>query len=93
MQEGKRQVKAMGTIIQLWIQHEDPTPILEAAVQQIRAFEKRFSANDPASDLMKVNQNAGIQPTKVAKDLFALIALAKEHSLPEDSFLNIAMGP
>ncbi len=45
---------------QLWIQHEDPTPILEAAVQQIRAFEKRFSANDPASDLMKVNQNAGI---------------------------------
>ena len=39
MQEGKRQVKAMGTIIQLWIQHEDPTPILEAAVQQIRAFE------------------------------------------------------
>ncbi|MFD2390484.1 FAD:protein FMN transferase [Enterococcus gallinarum] len=93
MQEEKRQVKAMGTIIQLWIQHEDPTPILEAAVQQIRAFEKRFSANDPASDLMKVNQNAGIQPTKVAKDLFALIALAKEHSLPEDSFLNIAMGP
>ena len=25
--------------------------------------------------------------------MFALIALAKEHSLPEDSFLNIAMGP
>jgi thiamine biosynthesis lipoprotein len=92
MQAGRQQVKAMGTTIQLWIQHADPEPILEIALQKIKDFEKRFSANDPLSDLMKINNHTG-QPVKVTKDLYELIALAKKHSIPEDSFLNIAMGP
>ena len=71
----------MGTIIQLWIQHEDPTPILEAAVQQIRAFEKRFSANDPASDLMKVNQNAGIPADQSSQRLVCFDRLSKRAQL------------
>ncbi|WP_320165351.1 FAD:protein FMN transferase [uncultured Trichococcus sp.] len=93
MNEAKRTIYLMGTVIQLWIQHPDPEIILENAENRLRDYEKRFSANDKNSDLMKINTQAGKAPVTVDKDLFELIKLGKMHSLPDDSALNITIGP
>lgn len=83
----------MGTTIQLSVEHETPESVLDTLIARLEAYEKRFSAHDHESELMQVNENAGIQSVKVHPDLYALIKIGKAHSLTENSFLNIAIGP
>lgn len=42
---------------------------------------------------MKINDQAGKNPVQVDTDLFELITIGKRHSLPNDSALNITIGP
>ncbi len=93
MRQASRTCQLMGTIIQLWIEHNDPEKILEEAERQLIDYENRFSANDDHSHLMAINHHAGMAPVQVEDDLFELIKIGKKHSLPEDSFLNISIGP
>ncbi|MFK4567348.1 thiamine biosynthesis lipoprotein [Enterococcus sp. UD-01] len=93
MNEGKRTLQLMGTVIQIWVQHETPELLLAEAEQRLIDYEKRFSANDPHSDLMKINKQAGKAPVKTQPDLYELIKIGKQQSLVENSFLNIAIGP
>lgn len=83
----------MGTVIDLMIEHPKSANILNKLIQKLTIYEKRFSANDPDSELMAVNQAAGVTPVSVHKDLYQLIKVGKEHSICENSFLNIAIGP
>lgn len=85
--------KAMGTSIRLTIAHEQAHEILAEAKQRLLDFEKRFSANDAHSLLMRVNAKAGISPVEVDDDIFKLIAIGKRYSLKENTCLNIAIGP
>lgn len=93
MNEAKRTIYLMGTVIQLWIQHDDPEKILANAENRLRDYARRFSANDKNSDLMKISDQAGKMPVQVDDDLFELIKIGKSHSLPDDSALNITIGP
>lgn len=88
-----REVRMMGTIIQITIQHKSPHETLDKVVNRLEEYEKRFSAHDPQSELMQVNKNAGIKPVKVKSSLYELIKIGQEHSLPADSSLNITIGP
>lgn len=92
MKEASRTIQLMGTTIQLWIQHVNPEPLAEEAVRRLYDYEQRFSANRP-SHLMTINQQAGKRSVNVEADLLELIRIGKQHSLPRDSFLNIAIGP
>ena len=69
----KRQIKAMGTLIQLSINHDDAEYLFDLAEAKIRAWEQRFSANNTQSELMAINQQAGIRPVQVHPELFHLI--------------------
>lgn len=93
MKQEQRTIHLMGTVIQLWIRHENPTELLEKAEKKLEDFERRFSANDAYSDVNQINQQAGIVPVAVDEDLFELIQIGKEHSLAKGSALNIAIGP
>ncbi|MBO4107208.1 FAD:protein FMN transferase [Streptococcus suis] len=93
MQASSRQVRLMGTVIDTTIWHENPEPILDQVEQLLYLYKDRFSANDLTSELMEVNLNAGVQAVPVAPDLYELIELGKKHSLAENSFLNITIGP
>lgn len=93
MNEESRTCYLMGTVIKLWVQHDQADELLPEAEQRLIDYEKRFSANNDASELMVVNHQAGVAPVKVDDDLFELIKIGKKHSLPQDSFLNIAIGP
>lgn len=83
----------MGTRITLQIEHPKAEVLLNRAEEMLKDYEKRFSANDNKSDLMHVNQSAGIKPVEVDGDLFELIAQAHAVSLSSDSKFNLTIGP
>src|SRR5699024_8205818 len=93
MQIQHRDIHMMGTIIEITVQHDLPNLILDELIHRLKEYEKRFSAHDPESELMKVNKNAGIMPVKVKPSIYKLIKLGKKHSTPPDSSLHITIGP
>ncbi|BDD39087.1 FAD:protein FMN transferase [Streptococcus ruminantium] len=93
MQASSRIIRLMGTMIETKIWHEQAETILDQVEELLYLYKDRFSANDLTSELMEVNLNAGVQAVPVTQDLYELIKLGKKHSLAEDSFLNITIGP
>ena len=93
MQLTNRRVRLMGTVIDVSIYHEEPTPLLDQVEALLHTYNKRFSANDDSSELMKINKAAGLHSVTVHPELFELIALGKWHSCQPGSHLNIAIGP
>ncbi|MGF1688051.1 FAD:protein FMN transferase [Photobacterium japonica] len=83
----------MGTFIDLVVYHPDGEQLIKQAYQQLAQYAQRFTVNQPDSELMRVNQQAGIAPVKVPPDLFNLIHLAKQHSADQRNPFNIAIGP
>lgn len=93
MKQVRESVRLMGTIIDLIMEHEAPTAIMEEVIHRLKEYERRFSANDPTSELMIINNNAGIKPVSVHPQLYELIKIGKYHSCDSSSHLNIAIGP
>lgn len=90
----RKTLKLMGSHIDILIFDSiDAENILDDAVEMLKMYEHRFSANDDSSELMVVNHNAGIKAVEVHPDLFDLIKIGKVHSCSPNSFLNIAIGP
>lgn len=86
-------LRLMGTKIDLIIDSPNAEQLTADCIALLHKYNKRFSANDDTSELMAINQNAGIKPVKAHSDLINLITLAKAHSLESPSHLNIAIGP
>ena len=86
-------INQMGTRISLSIVHPEAENLLEKASHMLADYEARFSANNSKSDLMMVNQQAGIQPVHVDSDLYELIQIGKKYSLSSNLALNITIGP
>ena len=93
IKEAHRNVKMMGTSIDLMVVHKEPEFVLDEMVERLKMYEQRFSANDDASELARINQAAGKKSVQVHPELFELIEIGKKHSLASESFLNIAIGP
>ena len=89
MQLTNRRVRLMGTVIDVSIYHEEPEPLLDQVEALLHTYNKRFSANDDSSELMKINKAAGLHSVTVHPELFELIALGKWHSCQPESHLNI----
>ena len=90
----RKTLKLMGSHIDILIFDSiDAESILDDAVEMLKMYEHRFSANDDSSELMVINHNAGIKAVEVHPDLFDLIKIGKVHSCSPNSFLNIAIGP
>lgn len=83
----------MGTVIDLLIEHPSADALMTEVISRLKVYEHRFSANDPSSELMAINRNAGIQPVFVQPELYELIKIGKFHSCASGSNLNIAIGP
>ena len=92
MQLTNRRVRLMGTVIDVSIYHKEPEPLLDQVEALLHTYNKRFSANDNSSELMKINKAAGLHPVTVHPELFELISLGKWHSCQPGSHLNIAIG-
>lgn len=74
--EQRHSINLMGTTIDLMVDHPNSHSLLLAAVHRLFQLEARFSANDPSSELMAVNQ-AVIKAVQVHPELFHLIQIGK----------------
>jgi len=86
-------INAMGTVIRLSINHNQPDSILSQAESKIHTWEKQFSANDEHSDLMKINRMAGIRPVATSDEIFKMIQLGYHATLTSNQKMNILIGP
>ncbi|SHG09905.1 FAD:protein FMN transferase [Vibrio gazogenes] len=83
----------MGTFIDLVVYHPNGEQLIKDAYIQLKDYATRFTVNQADSELMRVNQNAGIAPIVVAPDLFELIKLGQHYSEDMSTPFNIAIGP
>ncbi|SCY73539.1 thiamine biosynthesis lipoprotein [Paenibacillus polysaccharolyticus] len=93
MKSFTKMIPLMGTKISLYIEGENAEELAQEAENMLFRYEKVFSANSDHSQLAMLKQEAASQPLQVDRELYDLIKIGKEHSLEEDSFLNIAIGP
>ena len=83
----------MGTIIDLHIEAHNSKQLMLDVRVLFDTYNQMFSANNNTSDLMKINNAAGLQSVKVDPELFNLIKIGVTHSKADASFMNIAIGP
>ncbi|GFP74410.1 FAD:protein FMN transferase [Clostridium fungisolvens] len=93
MNEYKKIIYLMGTKISLYIKADAPEKLAEKAEDMLIHYEKVFSANSDNSQLAMLKKEASFAPQKVDEELYELIKIGKEHSLCENTYLNIAIGP
>ena len=93
MTEYTKIIYLMGTKISLYIKGEETEMQAEKAEEMLIRYNEIFSANSDHSQLAMIKKMAGIAPQKVDEELYELIKTGKKHSLNENSFLNIAIGP
>lgn len=88
-----RTLKLMGSKFDITVVAENEaegTRYIDLAVNEIQRIEKRISSWDPNSETSAINENAGIQPVKVSKELFDLINRALEISKITDGAFDIS---
>ncbi|ERI89882.1 ApbE family protein [Clostridiales bacterium oral taxon 876 str. F0540] len=93
MNEYKKIIYLMGTKISLYIKAEAAEKLAEKAEDMLIHYEEVFSANSDNSQLAMLKKEASFAPQKVDEELYELIKIGKEHSLCENTYLNIAIGP
>ncbi|MBV7272086.1 FAD:protein FMN transferase [Clostridium sp. PL3] len=93
MNEYKKIIHLMGTKISLYIKGESAEKLAEKACGMLLHYEEVFSANSQTSQLAMLKKTAFLAPQKVNEELYELIKIGKKHSLCDNSYLNIAIGP
>ncbi|MFT8348973.1 FAD:protein FMN transferase [Clostridium saccharoperbutylacetonicum] len=93
MNEYKKIIYLMGTKISLYIKGEAAEKLTEKAETMLIHYEEVFSANSDSSQLTMLKKTASLAPQEVDAELYELIEIGKKHSLCENTYLNIAIGP
>jgi thiamine biosynthesis lipoprotein len=93
MNEYRKIIYLMGTKISLYIKGEVSEKLVEKAEDMLIHYEEVFSANSDNSQLAMLKKTASLAPQEVDAELYELIKIGKKHSLCENTYLNIAIGP
>ena len=93
MNEYTKIIYLMGTKISLYIKGEAAEKLAEKACTMLIHYEEVFSANSDSSQLAMLKKTASLAPQEVDAQLYELIKIGKKHSLCENTYLNIAIGP
>ncbi|MDG3085354.1 FAD:protein FMN transferase [Vibrio hannami] len=89
----KTRFQMMGTFIDLVIHHDNGEQLIRDCYLQLQQFAQRFTVNQSQSELMHVNNNAGVRPVRVKADLYELIKKAQKISIDKANPFNIVIGP
>lgn len=84
--------RALGTVIDLTIYGCQDEGILDQSYQLIKYYEDIFTVNREKSELMTVNQMAGIESVQVTEPVYQLTKISLEKSKEHFGF-NAAIGP
>lgn len=85
----------LGTIISLKLFDYAEDAYFADSFEALRAIERRMTINDanPAeSEVMQINENAGIQPVKVSDDTFEVIKNGIRYSELSDGRFDLSVG-
>lgn len=93
MDECTKIIYLMGTKISLYIKGEGAKELTKKAEDMLIHYNEVFSANSDNSQLALLKKRAAFTPQKVDEELYELIKVGKKHSLCDNSYLNIAIGP
>lgn len=93
MTEYTKIIYLMGTKISLYLKAEGAQMLADKAEAMLIRYNDIFSANSDHSQLASLKKSAAIAPQQVDEELYELIKIGKNHSLSENSYLNIAIGP
>ncbi|MDK2807900.1 MAG: FAD:protein transferase [Clostridiales bacterium] len=93
MNEYRNIIYLMGTKISLYVKGENAKSLVDEACRRLHHYEAIFSANRDNAQLAMLKKTAYLSPQTVDGDLYELIKIGKQHSLSENSYLNIAIGP
>lgn len=93
MNEYTKIIYLMGTKISLYIKGVGAEKLAEKACEMLIHYEEVFSANSDNSQLAMLKKTASLAPQEVDAELYELIKIGKKHSLCENTYLNIAIGP
>lgn len=93
MNEYTKIIYLMGTKISLYVKGDDAEKLAEKACSMLINYEEVFSANSDKSQLAMLKRTASLAPQEIDEELYELIKIGKKHSLCENTYLNIAIGP
>ncbi|WP_439290835.1 FAD:protein FMN transferase [Lonepinella koalarum] len=83
---------AMGTVNTITVFTPIVDEIKVAVYQLVKNLEDKFTVNRPYSEVMSINQAAGLSPVQVSSDVFDLIQQATLASLAPNSGFNAVIG-
>jgi len=85
----------MGTVVTIKIYDKNKEDVLDLAFNKIQKLADQITVNDgeAKSEVDKINQNAGIKPVEVSKDIFTLIKVGKTYSDRANGSFDITIGP
>ena len=93
--EFKRPQKLMGNAFEIIVVNDNEKTAqqhIDAAIEEIRRIEKLLTTFSEESQTNHINQNAGIQPVKVDKEIFDLIERSLRISSITDGYFDISYG-
>lgn len=83
----------IGTVCTITLYDNKDSAIIDKAFDKLYELEDILSINKSDTELDEVNDNAGIQPTKVSKDTLAVVKEGLEYSKLSKGALDITVGP
>lgn len=93
----RRTLYPMDTVVTLQIFNEGKDAVLDKAVEHLLYLEEILNVNESslteASEVARINDNAGIQPVEVSEGTFFLIQTALDFSRQTAGVFNAAIGP
>lgn len=95
LREFKRPQKLMGNAFEITVVSDDEKAAnqhIDDAIQEIRRIEKLLTTFNEESQTCLINQNAGIQPVKVDREVFDLIDRSIRISSITDGYFDISYG-
>lgn len=83
----------MGTVVKITIYNEDKKKALNDAFDKVADLADRITVNQKGSEVDKINNNAGVKPVKVSKDVYELVKKALYYSKNSDGSFDLTIGP
>ncbi|MFK4568163.1 FAD:protein FMN transferase [Enterococcus sp. UD-01] len=87
------QQSLLGTYVQVRIYDDGKKDVLPKAFARVKELGDKITVNQKGSEIDAVNEQAGIKPVKVSKDIYPLVKRAYEYSQDSSGGFDMAIGP
>ncbi|MFV0558729.1 MAG: FAD:protein FMN transferase [Enterococcus sp.] len=82
----------LGTYTKIRIYDEGKKAALKPAFDRIEELGDKITINQAGSEIDAINEQAGVKPVKVSKDVYGLLQKAYEYSDQSEAGFNMAIG-